>query len=324
MQIRISVPRLKDRMAALVGWRMRFACLTLVVCAAVQVSWRSSRVPDEVARRWVTNPHVAALEGEIARPPDGSSESRRYRPPALFHGGTPDWVEALPTGTGHARARDIDQMIGEGRHEEALAQCREEVAHHPGDLELRFLLASLIENVAVDHGEVELDESLRHLDEIVGRVPGFEPAWRMRAVHLFCLDRSDEGMASIDKALAIRSTWEGHLERGIALCYQGRFDEAEWDLWRTVELAPRDGNAYYDLAWIYAQQGDAEKTVEMLRFTSRDATLFCERMSTLDLFLDRSFGSVRMDPVYIRYALRLPRLALAHEHRRWQSESPSS
>ncbi len=104
-----------------------------------------------------------------------------------------------------------------------------------------------------------------------------------------------------------------HLQRGIVLCFAGRFEESEWDLWKAVEASPLDGNAYWDIAWLEAQRGDGAATARAMRFAARDARLFAMRTCQEEVLCDPYLKPVYADPAFQAWVKRLPRRCAVRE-----------
>ena len=104
-----------------------------------------------------------------------------------------------------------------------------------------------------------------------------------------------------------------HLQRGIVLCFAGRFEESEWDLWKAVEARPLDGNAYWDIAWVEAQRGDGAAAARAMRFAARDPRLFAMRICQEEVQCDPYLEPVLQDPTFMAWVARIPGKCLVQE-----------
>jgi len=184
----------------------------------------------------------------------------------------------------------------------------------PTDLRARFMLAMAVK----DLGEEE--KALKLFDEVLASRPGLWRAQLEKGILLSDLFRFDRALEAMDRALVLRENYEVYLNRGIALCFAKRFEESEWDLWKAVVTAPKDGNAYFDLAWLHAQRKEPERAMEMLRFAARDRHLFANRMSKTTLLNDRLMLPIWDAPAFRAYVDLLPSHDLVVE-RRWRTLS---
>ncbi len=149
-------------------------------------------------------------------------------------------------------------------------------------------------------------EALRRLTSLVVTAPGLAEAHLERGILLSDMFRFDDALAEFDVAGLLEPSWDVYVNRGIALCFAKRFAESEWDLWKAVEANPRDGNAFWYLAWVFAQVGDGAKAVEMLRFAARDPELFGRRLSRDKVRYDVFLSAVGTDPTFAAYTQLLP------------------
>ncbi len=177
-----------------------------------------------------------------------------------------------------------------------------------------FLLAMGIKEIK------EEDVALEIFDAVIKKEPGLWKAHLEKGILLSDLRRFDAALDALDHAEALKPSYEVYLNRGSALCFASRFDEPEWDLWKTVKIAPEDGNAYYDIAWVHAQRREPTKTVEMLRFASRDEALFEKRISQSTLTEDPFFKPLLEIPDFKAYLALLPSHDLKVE-RDWRTLS---
>jgi hypothetical protein len=244
---------------------------------------------------------IVAGAGERARIPPWKEMGRRVPNAEPFGPG-----QEVPDGT------DIEELPGKlpfaelpsdaSRDERIRTRdaCRRLVEQDAGNLRALWCLAKALQ----DLGEAEA--ALVAYDKLTAAAPGLPEAHLERGVLLSDMFRHDEALISLDRADALEPGWDVHLNRGIALCFGERFRLAEWDLWKAVEAEPEDGNAYWDLAWLYAQVGDAKRAVEMLRFAARDEQLFGGRFWARNVYGDLFLKPIHDDPVFVDYVGRLP------------------
>ena len=155
--------------------------------------------------------------------------------------------------------------------------------------------------------------ALDDFTRLVEAAPGFAAGWREHGILLSDLFRFDEALRSLDRAAVLEPDRDVYLNRAIALCFSRRFPEAEWDLWKAVDLDPEDGNAYWDIAWMYAQRGDAASAVEALRFAARDEELFARRFGRNEVLYDVFLAPIRESVEFQTYVARLPPRPFAPE-----------
>ncbi len=249
---------------------------------------------------YLADPGVAAQPGEAPVIPPWEGMGRRlYTPPdtAALPAAIDVWD--LPGKVGGLV--EPDERLSRAEIERVRDEALARVERDPGDL-LALWHAAAARQVLGDAGG-----ALGGYNQLIIQAPGLVPAHIQRSILLTDLFRFEEALAELDYAEALEPSWDVYLNRGIALCFAERFDEAEWDLWKAVEADPVDGNAYWDLAWVYAQRGDAEGAVEMLRWAARDRELFSRRFTRDKVRYDVFLSAVGGDQVFVRYTERLPR-----------------
>ena len=173
-------------------------------------------------------------------------------------------------------------MRDTGRPEEALAQYREAMRHHPG--------AQAHYNIGVilaDEGKVE--QALAEFDEALRLRPAYPDALYNRGVALGMLGRLGEAIDDYEGTVRLSPDLaEAHSSLGFALIYAGRLPEAIAQGREAVRLKPGFRDAHFNLALALATAK---------RFTEA-APEFAE--------------AVRLDPVFpeARYYLGLSLAAL--------------
>ena len=273
-------------------------------------------------KRYLSNPKVAAQKGDMPRRPPWEKMGRRKAISAPFGGKPPRhipvevWLENDDQMSELWRTFEDDSgdPVGDEDFREVVKAARARTDADPSDTRAWFLLAMGLKELQQEKTSLEI------LQAVTIKVPGLWKAHLELGILLSDMKRFDEGLEALDRAAALDASYEVYLNRGIALCFALRFDESEWDLWKAVESAPYDGNAYYDIAWIHAQRKEPALTVEMLRYASRDPALFQKRISRETLVGDTFFRPVKEDPVYQAYLARIPRHDLRVE-RNWPTLS---
>ncbi len=268
-------------------------------------------VPEHVAARelahYLANPLAAAPRDEVAKRPAWSSMGRFPSNPAPFgpNPPTPIRQEDLPANPG---VYELMALVGDERWPEAEALARERLRADPDEALARAMLGwALTELDRVDDAEATLGS-------LVKAFPGYIDGWVQLGILRSNDRRVDESVDAFDHAIALRDVWEARLGRGIALCRANRFQQAEFDLWKAVELSPQDGNAYYDLAWIAAQRREPETSAYLLRFAAREPRLLAVRVCKEVLLSDYYFEPVWHEPAFRAYLAHLPTTCLVQEH----------
>ena len=255
---------------------------------------------------YLADPRVAAQPGEVPVIPPWEGMGRRaYTPPARE--GLPVAVDVwdLPGDVGELPEPDerMSRQELERVRDAAVALVRQDPAN-----QLALWHAAAARQALGDAGG-----ALGTYNQLVIVAPGLVPVHVQRAILLADLFHFEEALAELDYAEALQPGWDVYLNRGIALCFAQRFDESEWDLWKAVEADPVDGNAYWDLAWVYAQRGDAGRAVEMLRWAARDRELFSRRFTRDKVRYDVFLSAVGDRAAFVGYTDRLPIRAFVDE-----------
>ena len=271
-------------------------------CASDPVAGGDPRTLDA----YLADVRVAAQPGERPEIPPWEGMGRRvYDPPDAATLPVAVDVWDLPGDVADLAEPDermsLDELVG--IRDAASAMVRQD----PGNL-LALWHATAAKQVLGD-----AVGALGGYNQLVIVAPGLAPAHVQRAILLADLFRFEEALAELDYAEALQPGWDVYLNRGIALCFAERFEESEWDLWKAVEADPEDGNAYWDLAWVYAKRGDAENTVEMLRWSARDRELFSRRFTRDKVRYDVFLSAVGGDSTFVAYTERLPVVAFVEE-----------
>ncbi len=275
----------------------------------------------EVAR-YLADRRVAAGKAEVAVHMAWERMGRRKGGKVPFGGKLPrylqveEFVARSPQVAGLWRIFEGEEKdpLGDEQFKKVVEVAEELVEEDPSNTPAWFLLAMGLKELGKEKRSLEI------LQTVNKKEPGLWKAHLEKGILLSDMNKFEEGLDALDLAEALHSSYEVYLNRGIALCFALRFDESEWDLWKTVEVAPHDGNAYYDLAWVHAQRKEPKLTVEMLRYASRDPALFAKRISQETLKGDTFFKPVLNSPIYQTYLSHLPTHDLKVE-RNWPTLS---
>lgn len=266
-----------------------------------------SPVDTEVLQALLEDGAIAAAESE-----------RPNRPPLVSLPGYPTSAQALSSEGGHASDRDgicftdayqvgvegpIAQLVS-GEVDEMIGETQRIVAADPADSCSQYLLAVGL------FIQGRSSEAEQHLDSILQRNSDSADGLVMLGLVLGDLHRTDEAILRIDQAIRLGLGWEGYLARALVLVRAGHAGLARRDLWRAAEVNPIHGESYYMLAVLEAREGDAEASVQLLRFASRDPWFFSVFMSQDEFAQPGPFEMVRDEPVFAAYVDRLPRESL--------------
>lgn len=147
-------------------------------------------------------------------------------------------------------------LSARGRHEEALAACREAARLNPHLAETRSNLA----NVLCSLGRYE--ESLEHYQEAIRINPSFGPAFSNYGIALSRLNRHEEALAQHRLALRLNPQFvEGHLNIATTLAQLNRHAEALDHLQTAVRLRPSHHQAHNNLGNCLCELGRKEEAV---------------------------------------------------------------
>lgn len=116
------------------------------------------------------------------------------------------------------------------------------------------------------YGQKRYKETIALLDQVIVDAPGYYQAYTIKGIAL-CFDgHFDEGMKSIDKALELKPDY-GSARFNKALAYElyAHYDTALYWYDRTIAVEPDSVWSYYGKASIYGRRGDVANTVVNLR-----------------------------------------------------------
>ncbi len=281
------------------------------------------QVLEGIRTRYLSDTRLAAAPDEVARH-EPWVELGRYRSGSSpFEGARPAPLAELPGA--NALTRQIEALLNDSDYDRARQRVEQALADAPDNLQLKYQLSLILQ------ADGDLQQAREVLEALGQAAPGHGPTWIQLAIVLTDMHRWSQdlpearrrplmaaALRAMDRAELMSGTGDHlvHLERGIALCFAERFEEAEWDLWKAVEAAPQDGNAYWDIAWVEAQRGDAAATVEAMRFAARDPRLFAMRMCQEAVLCDQYLEPVRDAPAFRAWADRLPRRCVVQDRER--------
>jgi tetratricopeptide (TPR) repeat protein len=300
------VQRIAPRRSARAPWSGAAAAFVILVglvgCSCEEPSGPAPE-PEPEARRsldeYLDDVRVAAADDEVATIPPWEGMGRRERT-APQAGELPATLDIWDLAGEVGDLPEPDERMGEDALRRVLSRADELSAADPANL-LALWHATAARQLLGD-----AEAALQGYNRLVIAAPGLVEAHVQRGILLGDLFRFEASLDQLDYAERFEPSWDIFLNRGIVLCFAKRFDESEWDLWKAVEADRRDGNAYWDLAWVYAQRGQAEPTVQMLRFAARDRELFSRRFTRDKVRYDVFLSAVGHDPLFVAYTELLP------------------
>jgi tetratricopeptide (TPR) repeat protein len=263
---------------------------------------QAARVLEDLLRRY-DHPQIHQLlglayraQGDLDRARAALARGRPGPPP-----GWPDpWHdEKLPYqvgfGAGMVRA---EQLMDQGRLEEAIARLEALRAERPGDVALLNNLSVLYRRTgraeeglrvleealethpdyfpfhlnlaSAYHAQGDLERALSHLDRVLAIHPSLGRAHEQKATYLMKAGRSAEALASFDAALRHDAGrpqtfyYAGLLEADL-----GHWPRAVERMERALELDPSIGPAWVVLARVRAEQGQREAAERALEQAER-------------------------------------------------------
>lgn len=150
-----------------------------------------------------------------------------------------------------------------GRFEEALSPLSRAIELTQIDTN-RHLLLIWRAIAAVYLGR--LGSALADLDEIVKQNPKHTEALRLRATVWLLLDMVDNALCDVNAALKVKPNYLcAHAVKAIVLKRRGDLEGASRELVRCETIIPEDAVDIYHISLAYANLGQTEKALEMLR-----------------------------------------------------------
>ena len=155
------------------------------------------------------------------------------------------------------------------RTETALANFQKAAKQEPENVHTMVEIARCLYQLADYPGAIE------KCDEALSRKPAYAAAHAYRALALSEVDRVQEAVDELQRALRIglhveekeRGFWEGKL--GAGLGNLGRYEEAIGPLRRSIELVPNDPDTRYELGRAYGELQRFQEAVEELQESIR-------------------------------------------------------
>ena len=149
-------------------------------------------------------------------------------------------------------------LVKAGRGAEAVARARGRVAEAPTDPERLFTLGLAL-------SEQDVDEALETFRRVVALRPHHALAQYNLGLLLKRVDRADDAIESLRRALAIEPRPEAQFALGTLYFHQGEFDRAAKALEAAVASEPRFVDAHITLAAVLKANGRLADAVDALR-----------------------------------------------------------
>lgn len=185
----------------------------------------------------------------------------------------------------------VEQLIEEGRADEALAQLKRMKPKGDADAARLFLLRSTARFMI---GEVEAGR--RDLDEALRRDPTLRQGWLNRAGLDIAEGRLDDAREALEEARRLDpEALDNDLNIGALLAMQGRPDKAHPYLQRYLVAHSESADAWYSVATNYALGGQGERAIEHL---TRAITM--DERSRMRSRTDPNFGALANDSSFQR------------------------
>jgi tetratricopeptide (TPR) repeat protein len=145
-----------------------------------------------------------------------------------------------------------------GRGAEAVARARARVAEAPGDPERHFTLG-------LAQSEQDVDGAIRTFRQVVTMRPDHVLAHYNLALVLKRVDRAQDAIAALQRALAIQPRAEAHFALGTLYFHQGEFDRAIGALRSAVAAEPRLVDAHVALGSVFKAKRQFPDAIDALR-----------------------------------------------------------
>lgn len=228
--------------------------LVLVGAAAlIGVVWMTSSVRQ---RDRSSEPTVPAPQAPVARPAPAST-------PAL---GSPAGASAAKRDIAE-RVNAVNQLLAQGKTEEALARLRELAKENPKDEDIHYNLGIALARegkndeaaaeyeealkLFADYAEVhnnygnlllrmgKLDDAIAHLEQAVKITPDYAAAWNNYGTALQRAGKTNEALENFQKAASLDTNyWQAHFNVATALLQRKQFAQAETAFETVLRLQP--------------------------------------------------------------------------------------
>lgn len=198
-------------------------------------------------------------------------------------------------------------MVAAGRGPEATQLARGLAAGAPHDPESHFTLG-------LAQSEQDVDEALRSFRRTIELAPDHALARYNLALVLRRMDRLDEAVDQLRRAIAIAPRAEAHYQMGVIAWHQHRLEEAADAFRSALALDPRHADAHQALGGVLHAAGDHPRAEDVLRRAIALRPDGADAHYTLSRVL-RARGNTPAADRHIREAERL------REHARLEQEA---
>jgi Flp pilus assembly protein TadD len=182
----------------------------------------------------------------------------------------------------HARANLGNELLREGRREEAIEHLLEAVRLDPRYLEAQYNLGIALMNL----GRVE--EAAVHFQEAVAIKPDYADAHNNLGLLLAVQRKPEEALTHYSEALRLNPKHvEGHSNIGVLMMALGRTDEAFAHFTEALRLDPANARAHNNLAGALTMQGKFDEAIREYSEALRINPGYAEARSRLELLLGR-------------------------------------
>jgi tetratricopeptide (TPR) repeat protein/S1-C subfamily serine protease len=158
----------------------------------------------------------------------------------------------------------------EKENEAAIADLYQALQLDPGfEMAWRMLVASL-------NGSEKYEEALKVSNEMIRRFPKSANSYFFKFVVLRSLDKKQEALDSLNKAIELEPSFLNYIMRVITYHMPNDYQKAIADLDKVIELNPNYLTAYYLKAVLFQQKGDIQnalKEMNQLRKQTDDPNL---------------------------------------------------
>ena len=162
----------------------------------------------------------------------------------------------------YARA---EEAYDNGDAEQALHYLQKAIEENPKDA-AAYLLSAVIYYMESDY----YGEALSNVNSALKYIPKKDKewqatAWELRSRILFQLDRTDDALASISKAISLApDDIDYYYSRGELLYYLERYDESDKDFRQMIAMDDGNTTGYMGLARNAIQRGDNREAINQL------------------------------------------------------------
>jgi tetratricopeptide (TPR) repeat protein len=182
----------------------------------------------------------------------------------------------------HARANLGNELLGQGRREEAVEQYLEVVRLDPRYLEAQYNLGIALMNLG------RVDEASVHFGEALAIKPDYADAHNNLGLLLAVQRKPEEALVHYNEALRLNPKHvEGHSNIGVLLMTLGRTDDALDHFNEALRLDPSNARAHNNLAGALTMQGRVDDAIREYAEALRINPGYTEARSRLELLLSK-------------------------------------